>query len=59
MIVGCLMAGHDGRRGYLQHLFVVPERRRAGIGKALIERCLAELERLGIKKRPHRKRCGT
>ncbi|WP_217644354.1 GNAT family N-acetyltransferase [Paracidovorax konjaci] len=47
-IVGCLMAGHDGRRGSLQHLLVVPEHRRQGIAKALVEHCLDALEREGI-----------
>ena len=49
-IVGCLMSGHDGRRGYLQHLVVEPSHRRKGIANALVETCLAELERLGIVK---------
>ncbi len=48
--VGCLMAGHDGRRGYLQHLVVSPEHRRKGIANALVEQCLLQLEGLGIKK---------
>lgn len=47
-IVGCLMAGHDGRRGSLQHLLVVPEYRRQGIATSLVERCLDALEREGI-----------
>jgi ribosomal protein S18 acetylase RimI-like enzyme len=50
VVVGCLMAGHDGRRGYLQHLLVLPEHRRKGIANALVEQCLARLEGLGIKK---------
>ncbi len=49
-IVGCLMAGHDGRRGYLQHLVVRAEHRRKGIANALVEQCLLKLEALGIKK---------
>jgi N-acetylglutamate synthase len=48
--VGCLMAGHDGRRGYLQHLVVRAEHRRKGIANALVEQCLLKLEALGIKK---------
>lgn len=48
--VGCLMAGHDGRRGYLQHLLVLPEQRRKGIATALVAQCLLELESLGIRK---------
>jgi N-acetylglutamate synthase len=44
------MCGHDGRRGYLQHLVILPEHRRKGVGKALVERSLTELEALGIRK---------
>ncbi len=47
---GCVMSGHDGRRGYLQHLAVLPQYRRKGIATALVERCLSELESLGILK---------
>lgn len=49
-IVGCVMCGHDGRRGYLQHLAVRPQARRQGIAQALVEKCLAELGQLGIYK---------
>jgi N-acetylglutamate synthase len=31
-LVGCVMCGHDGRRGYLQHLVVDPSYQRRGIG---------------------------
>lgn len=49
-VIGCIMSGHDGRRGYLQHLVVLPEHRRQGIANALVGNCLAQLERLGIRK---------
>ncbi len=49
-LVGCVMSGHEGRRGYLQHLIVLPAHRRQGVAKALVERCLNELEKLGILK---------
>ena len=49
-IVGCVMCGHDGRRGYLQHLAVSQQHRRRGIGSALVKACLAKLESLGILK---------
>ena len=49
-ICGSLMAGHDGRRGYIQHLAVAPDRRRCGIGKELLGRCLAALLDVGIVK---------
>ncbi|MEI6075902.1 MAG: GNAT family N-acetyltransferase [Verrucomicrobiota bacterium] len=49
-IAGCVMCGHDGRRGYLQHLAVSETHRRLGIGSALVEACLTKLESLGIRK---------
>ena len=49
-VIACVMCGHDGRRGYLQHLLVLPDYRRQGIAQALVERCLAALEQLGIHK---------
>ncbi|WP_116141981.1 GNAT family N-acetyltransferase [Trinickia diaoshuihuensis] len=49
-IVGCLMSGHDGRRGYLQHLVVQPAHRRKGIANALVGTCLDALARHGIVK---------
>jgi ribosomal protein S18 acetylase RimI-like enzyme len=49
-VVGCIMSGHDGRRGYLQHLIVAPQYRNQGIGTALIEHCLTALGKEGIQK---------
>lgn len=49
-VIGCVMCGHDGRRGYLQHLLVLQAYRRAGIANALVARCLDGLERIGIAK---------
>lgn len=42
-IVGAVLSGHDGRRGYLHHLAVAAPNRRLGIGKGLVSRCLREL----------------
>ena len=33
-VVGALLAGHDGRRGYLYHAAVLPEFQRQGAGRA-------------------------
>lgn len=49
-LIGCVMCGHDGRRGYLQHLIVLPEYRRQGVANTLVECCLARLEQLDIHK---------
>jgi putative acetyltransferase len=49
-VVGAILAGHDGRRGYLHHLAVAPGHRRRGLGRALVEACLARLREAGIPK---------
>jgi putative acetyltransferase len=49
-IVGAVLCGHDGRRGYLHHLAVAQSQRKLGLGKALVEACLADLARRDISK---------
>jgi N-acetylglutamate synthase len=49
-IVATILAGHDGRRGYLHHVAVDEKYRRRGIGEALVEKALKELHDLGIQK---------
>jgi N-acetylglutamate synthase len=47
-LVGAVLAGHDGRRGFLYHLGVSGEHRGAGLGRALAERSLAALKDAGV-----------
>jgi ribosomal protein S18 acetylase RimI-like enzyme len=49
-VIGAILGGHDGRRGYIHHLAVDEPYRRQGIGKQLVENCLEALEREGIQK---------
>jgi ribosomal protein S18 acetylase RimI-like enzyme len=49
-VVGVILCGHDGRRGYIHHLAVSPSHRRQGIGQALVAHSLAGLEQAGIAK---------
>ena len=49
-VIGAVLCGTDGRRGYLQHLAVAPSHRRRGIGRALAERCVAALTARGLDK---------
>ena len=49
-IIGAVLCGHDGRRGYLHHLAVDVRHRRQGLGRTLVERCLENLRTLGIAK---------
>jgi ribosomal protein S18 acetylase RimI-like enzyme len=50
VMVGAVLSGHDGRRGYIHHLAVHPDYRNKGIGKKLVERCLVALQSIGIQK---------
>jgi N-acetylglutamate synthase len=49
-IIGAVLCGHDGRRGYLHHLAVAPAHRKKGIGKELVRLALEQLARAGIHK---------
>jgi ribosomal protein S18 acetylase RimI-like enzyme len=49
-LAGCVMSGHDGRRGYLQHLIVAPAHRNKGLATRLVNACLDKLESEGIPK---------
>ena len=49
-IVGVIMSGHDGRRGFIHHTTVKEEYRGQGIGKKLVDSALAALEAEGIHK---------
>jgi N-acetylglutamate synthase len=49
-LLGVSLAGHDGRRGYLHHVAVSPTVRKQGLGRKLVESCLAALKIEGIEK---------
>ena len=49
-LAGVILAGQDGRRGYIYHMAVAESHRRQGIGTALVERCLDALRAEGIHK---------
>ncbi len=49
-IIGAILAGNDGRRGYIYHTAVNPEYRRQGIAKRLFEEAASALKALGIHK---------
>ena len=49
-VVGVILTGHDGRRGYIHHTAVSGERQKNGIGSALVERAMQALEQEGIHK---------
>lgn len=47
---GTIIAGHDGRRGYIYHTAVLPEFRRRGIATELLARSVDALKKQGIAK---------
>ena len=49
-VVASLLVGHDGRRGYLQHLVVEPSWRGQGLSAALLDDALVRLAELGVSK---------
>jgi ribosomal protein S18 acetylase RimI-like enzyme len=49
-IIGTVLCGHDGRRGYIYHLAVDHAFRKRGIGKELMTRALEKLSRKRIAK---------
>lgn len=49
-LVGTVLCGTDGRRGYLYHLAVHPDLRRKGLGRELVNRVFKALEERGIHK---------
>lgn len=49
-IIGVIMAGNDGRRGYIYHTAVHPHYQKQGIGSSLVQKVLKVLESIGINK---------
>ena len=47
-LVGAILAGHDGRRGYIYHTVVLPEYRGRGIASALVDAAVKVLQEEGI-----------
>jgi len=49
-VVGTVMGGYDGHRGWVYSVAVLPRQRRRGIGAALVRRLLAALAERGCLK---------
>lgn len=49
-VVGAVIAGYDGVRGWIYHLAVTPKHRRQGLGRALMAEAETRLRRLGCVK---------
>jgi len=49
-LIGTILGGSDGRRGYIYHLAVQQCEQNKGLGKKLVELCLNEFRKSGIQK---------
>lgn len=49
-IIGVIIAGNDGRRGYIYHTAVNPHYRKRGIARRLVDTTLLSLKQCGINK---------
>lgn len=49
-IVGAILGGHDGRRGFIYHTAVSAGYRKQGIGRKLVEHVMTALKEEGINK---------
>jgi putative acetyltransferase len=49
-VIGAVLCGHDGRRGYLHHLAVDAAHRNRGIAAQLLEWCFDRLREAGVPK---------
>ena len=49
-VVGVIMAGSDGRRGYIYHTAVNPQYRKRGIATALVETVMQAMKNIGLNK---------
>jgi len=49
-IIGAVLSGDDGRRGFIHHLGVAKSYQKKGIGRMLVDKCLKPLDNKGIKK---------
>lgn len=50
VVIGTVMAGWDGHRGWIYSLAVAEEHRKNGVGRALVLHAVKELKRLGCPK---------
>jgi ribosomal protein S18 acetylase RimI-like enzyme len=49
-VIGTIMAGYDGHRGWLNYLAVLPVYQKRGYGRQLVEKAVDELRKLGCLK---------
>jgi len=49
-IIGVILSGHDGRRGYIHHMAVAQDEQRKGIGETLLNEVVSAFKKISIHK---------
>ena len=49
-LIGTILGGHDGRRGYIHHLAISAVHQGGGVGRRLVGECILKLRAAGISK---------
>lgn len=49
-VIGSVMVGYEGHRGWLNYLAVLPQYQKQGCGKKLVSKAIEELKKLGCLK---------
>lgn len=49
-VIGSIMAGYEGHRGWINYLAVAPKHQRKGYGKKLVQKAINELAKMGCAK---------
>jgi ribosomal protein S18 acetylase RimI-like enzyme len=49
-LIGSVMVGYEGHRGWLNYLAVLPEYQKRGYGRKLVKKAVDELRKLGCQK---------
>jgi ribosomal protein S18 acetylase RimI-like enzyme len=49
-VIGSIMVGYEGHRGWINYLAVVPEHQGHGCGKKLVQKAIEELKKIGCQK---------
>lgn len=49
-VIGSIMVGYEGHRGWINYLAVIPKHQRHGYGRKLVQEAIEELKKIGCPK---------